>query len=369
MTRRFLRPLLFLAALSLLAAGLLTPVVATAGGSGGGSGTGADAPRAIDPAAGIQNLDHVIFIVQENRSFDHYFGTFPGANGIPRYPDGRFKPCIPDPASSSCRRPYHDTNLFDQGGPHGEVGSAISVNHGKMNGFVRSLREIGNGCMKHPSDYACRQARPGPNGTPDVMGFHTKTEIPNYWTYAKRFVLQDRMFAPSDSWTLPAHLYLVSAWSATCPDLSNVNSCYSDQKFPGGIWADKGKGDIWTPASGAPRPYIWAPITWMLQKAGVDWSYYVGPGTCVVPPCDSKGGVETAPVQNPLPGFKAVAKTNQLDNIESNEKFFAAAAERDPAARLLGDAHDEPRRAPARLRRERPGVGDQTRERRDAGPA
>ena len=325
MTRRFLRPLLFLAALSLLAAGLLTPVVATAGGSGGASGTGADAPRAIDPAAGIQNLDHVIFIVQENRSFDHYFGTFPGANGIPRYPDGRFKPCIPDPASSSCRRPYHDTNLFDQGGPHGEVGSAISVNHGKMNGFVRSLREIGNGCMKHPSDYACRQARPGPNGTPDVMGFHTKTEIPNYWTYAKRFVLQDRMFAPSDSWTLPAHLYLVSAWSATCPDLSNVNSCYSDQKFPGGIWADKGKGDIWTPASGAPRPYIWAPITWMLQKAGVDWSYYVGPGTCVVPPCDPKGGVETAPVQNPLPGFKAVAKTNQLDNIESNEKFFAAA--------------------------------------------
>ena len=42
----------------------------------------------IDPAAGIMNLDHLIIVVQENRSFDHYFGTFPGADGLPRAPDG-----------------------------------------------------------------------------------------------------------------------------------------------------------------------------------------------------------------------------------------------------------------------------------------
>jgi phospholipase C len=178
-TRLPRRPILFVAALSLLVAGLLSPVAATAGKGDGSGGTGGHDARAIDPAAGIQNIDHVIFIVQENRSFDHYFGTFPGANGIPRYPDGRFKPCLPDPASSRCHRPYHDTNLFDQGGPHGELGSAIDVNHGKMNGFVRSLRQIGNGCMNHPADFACKQATPGPSGTPDVMGFHTKAEIPN----------------------------------------------------------------------------------------------------------------------------------------------------------------------------------------------
>ena len=43
------------------------------------------------------NLDHLIFVVQENRSFDHYFGTFPGADGIPRRPDGSFASCVPDP--------------------------------------------------------------------------------------------------------------------------------------------------------------------------------------------------------------------------------------------------------------------------------
>ena len=48
------------------------------------------------------------------------------------------------------------------------------------------------------------------------MGYHTAREIPNYWAYAKRYTLHDRMFAPTDSWTLPSHLFLVSGWSATC---------------------------------------------------------------------------------------------------------------------------------------------------------
>ena len=52
--------------------------------------------RPFDPAAGIMNLDHLVFVVQENRSFDHYFGTFPGADGIPRNPDGSFDVCQPD---------------------------------------------------------------------------------------------------------------------------------------------------------------------------------------------------------------------------------------------------------------------------------
>ena len=48
------------------------------------------------------------------------------------------------------------------------------------------------------------------------MGYHTAAEIPNYWTYAKDFVLEDHMFEPVKSWSLPDHLYLVSAWSAKC---------------------------------------------------------------------------------------------------------------------------------------------------------
>jgi phospholipase C len=46
------------------------------------------------------------------------------------------------------------------------------------------------------------------------MGYHTASDIPNYWTYAKDFVLQDHMFRPNASWSLPARLFLVSEWSA-----------------------------------------------------------------------------------------------------------------------------------------------------------
>jgi phospholipase C len=282
----------------------------------------ADRSRPFDPAAGIMNLDHLVFIVLENRSFDHYFGTFPGADGIPMDAKGRPKVCLPDPAQpGTCRRPYHDTNFIDQGGPHGEVGSQISIAGGAMDGFVEARRVVGNGCDKHPDEKPCPQAVDGPQGQPDVMGYHTAQEIPIYWKYAKTFTLHDRMFAPTDSWTLPAHLFMVSAWSATCADLDDPMSCSSDQKFPGGVYADE-PSKIWAPKMGEPRPYVWAPITWLLYKAGVSWGYYVGEGTCVAPPCEHQEGILTAPVQNPLPGFAATVATGQLDNIRPNSEFI-----------------------------------------------
>ena len=64
-------------------------------------------------------------------------------------------------------------------------------------------REIGNGCMKPNNvDYPpCLKATPGPQGQPDVMGYHTGKELPIHWKYARTFTLHDRMFAPTDSWT------------------------------------------------------------------------------------------------------------------------------------------------------------------------
>ena len=53
------------------------------------------------------------------------------------------------------------------------------------------------------------------------MGYHTQSDIPNYWTYAKDFVLQDHMFEPNASWSLPSHLFLVSEWAAHCTQEDN----------------------------------------------------------------------------------------------------------------------------------------------------
>ena len=68
--------------------------------------TGLDDPAAITAQThGINTLKHLIFIVQENRSFDHYFGTYPGADGIPT--DARridFSVCVPDRSRARASR-------------------------------------------------------------------------------------------------------------------------------------------------------------------------------------------------------------------------------------------------------------------------
>jgi phospholipase C len=288
----------------------------------------ASAHRAIDPELGIFNIDHLIFIVQENRSFDHFFGTFPGADGIPRKANGTFDVCVKDPeANGVCRRPYHDTNHYDEGGPHNVKASRITVAQGRMDGQIRALVQIGNACRFNPTRSGCEEATPGPGGTPDVMGYHTAAELPNYWAYARTYTLQDHMFAPSDSWTLPSHLFLVSAWSARCPDLNDPMSCRSDLKLPGRNAAD-GDRKYWIPADGKPRPYLWADITWLLHNAGVDWGYYVGDDTCIKPPCPKLSETEdnvTNPILNPLPGFKTVEVTKQFGRVSPHSEFFERA--------------------------------------------
>jgi phospholipase C len=134
------------------------------------------------------------------------------------------------------------------------------------------------------------------------------------------------MFAPESSWTLPSHLFLISGWAATCPDLGDAMSCRSDLEFPGNNAADNGR-KFWIPADGTPRPYIWADITWLLHRHHVSWAYYVGSATCLHPQCGpSPDQEDTAPVQNPLPGFKTVAVDHQLQNVQSNANYFKAAA-------------------------------------------
>src|SRR5256885_5267383 len=81
--------------------------------------------------SGIHKIKHVIVIMQENRSFDHYFGTYPGADGFPRTPSGDFAVCVPDPAKGVCQRPYHDTNDLNAGGPHGQASASADIAGGK----------------------------------------------------------------------------------------------------------------------------------------------------------------------------------------------------------------------------------------------
>ncbi|HYG72069.1 MAG TPA: alkaline phosphatase family protein [Actinomycetota bacterium] len=280
-----------------------------------------DVGEPAEPLTKLENaqehLEHLIFIVQENRSFDHYFGTFPGANGIPMR-NGRPTVCAPDPVLERCVRPYRARSQLFEGGPHAQRHSVIDVNGGRMDGFVRAAVEGGVYCADHRDDPRCERYL-GPQGQPDVMSYVTAKEIPNYWAYARRFVLQDRMFAPTDSWTLPAHLFLVSAWAAHCTDARDPMSCTSDLEL-------KEEHEAMKRAERAPL-YAWTDITYLLHEQDVSWAYFVGNDTCAFECQRVKNSEHTVSQQNPLPWFTTVRENRQLDNIMTHGEYFRAAAD------------------------------------------
>ncbi len=82
------------------------------------------------PLQGIHKIQHVVMIMQENRSFDSYFGTFPGASRIPA------GVCVPDPVNGGCVEPFHESSDRYPGGPHGTGSAVADIDGGKMDGFV-----------------------------------------------------------------------------------------------------------------------------------------------------------------------------------------------------------------------------------------
>src|SRR2546421_5127396 len=92
---------------------------------------------------GIHKIHHVVVILQENRSFDSYFGTYPGADGIPRDAKGQATVCVPDPKNRTCVKPYHDNHDRNFGGPHTAADAVGDVDGGRMDGFVRQVEGTG----------------------------------------------------------------------------------------------------------------------------------------------------------------------------------------------------------------------------------
>ena len=150
----------------------------------------------INVLSGIHKIQHVVIIMQENRSFDSYFGTYPGADGIPH------GVCVPDPLNGGCVAPFHDSADENFGGPHGAANATADIDGGLMDGFVEPGR-AGRQAAPPTIRAAAPARRTQASKCIDVMGYHDAREIPNYWTYAENFVLQDHMFE-SDRLVEPA---------------------------------------------------------------------------------------------------------------------------------------------------------------------
>ena len=180
------------------------------------------APLLIDSGA-ASRIKHVFVIVQENHTFDNYFGTFPGANGLP---PGISLPVNPGVKGSSVVMPYHLPILRTQDLDHSVITARAAFNNGRMDGFVAAQQD---------------RNLPGPLS----LGYYDGSDLPYYWDLAQNYVLADRFFSSALGGSLANHQFLVAAKSS-------------------------GTGES-IPAQGIPMTTIFD----RLQGAGVSWKFYV----------------------------------------------------------------------------------------------
>lgn len=140
---------------------------------------------ASSPSGGSVPIQHIVVVLQENRSFDNYFGTYPGANGIPA---GVCMPYNPKEPSQGCVKPFLTTDpVTPRDLPHGYESTVVANDSGKMDGFMLAENEDNN-----------------------TMSYYGNQTVPNYWSYAEHYVLADNFFSSVISYSLPNHWYAIA---------------------------------------------------------------------------------------------------------------------------------------------------------------
>lgn len=240
---------------------------ARSGSKGPSLQAAADQTVEMQTPVGLKKINHIVWIMQENRSFDNYFGTFPGADGIPP------STCLAKlPGSTHCVAPFHMPNLFPTCDlPHEWEHAHAAYDSGRMDAFVWV------------------------EGTPYTMGYLDERDIPNYWEYARKYTLADAFFSSEMSESLTNHLYMVSAQSGgMIGGAETVEEVEKIRDDPGG--------------------FSFEAIINLLNKGGVSWKYYL---ETMPPRADEKMPPDILwyllhpdpkkfSLWNPLPAFKSV---------------------------------------------------------------
>jgi phospholipase C len=189
------------------------------------AGPAAAGHRAGDGPAPKTPIEHVITLMQGDHSFDNYFGTYPGADGIPA---DTCMPVDPTVRGGKCIKPFHIENQAIEDLSHSARVARAQRRGGRMDGFVSAIAQE-RGRIQ-----------------PLVMGHYDDRDIPFYWNVADNFVLFDRFFTSASGGSLTNHMY----WVSGGPGNKDGNSI---------------------PKGGFDDPTIFD----RLEEKGVSWKFYV----------------------------------------------------------------------------------------------
>jgi phospholipase C len=159
-------------------------------------------PDSIDTKTPIK---HVVWVMQDNHSFDNYFGTYPGADGVPAGVCQRLS--LNRTSTRNCVQPFPlgDTPAEDLS--QGPGIQRRQYNNGKMDGFVAAYRRLGQ------------------DGT-SSMGYYDGNDIPFHWNVANQYVLFDKFFASTPVGSRESYLYWLAGKAPAGPAPLTNNAGY-----------------------------------------------------------------------------------------------------------------------------------------------
>lgn len=151
---------------------------------------------AAGPAEPTTPIEHFVFLMQGDRSFDNFFGTFPGADGIPAATCQELVIGEPD---AGCVTPF----LLDKDEPASLSAGPNLIdrqwNNGAMDRFVAAFRSQGRDGTK-------------------AMGHYDAAALPFYWSVAQNYVLFDKFFSASRLGEAANRNYWVSGAPRSVPE-------------------------------------------------------------------------------------------------------------------------------------------------------
>ncbi|HEX4013855.1 MAG TPA: alkaline phosphatase family protein [Candidatus Cybelea sp.] len=274
-------------------------VLNACGGSvGGGVGTPVLSPlAAAHDARSYTKIHHVVIVIQENRSFDDFFATFPGADGAT---EGLMKTGKGDRKIKLISAPSDSDSLG-----HQHYSFEKEFDHGKMDGFNLVDRALSRGDKIPAGRYAYRYSRP--------------KDIAPYWTIAKTYVLGDHMFPTQGSSSFTGHQDLIAG--GTPVDGDNV----IDFPTPAAWGCDAPAGTVTsliTPQGKylrgkGPFPcFNYATLRDLLDEKAVSWLYFTN--------------TTAGSLWNAFDAIKAVRYGNEwtANIVKPETKFFKTVADR-----------------------------------------